>query len=152
MPPDLVLRKVEPGDAHAVQQFVQRLSAWARTERYFTPIRELHARQLERVTRPVDPRDVSLAVLAGGEIVGLAECYGGEFAVVVADRWQGLGLGGVLLRAVLAHAGEKRLPSLHGLVRERNRAMLRLVRGMGFFIAHDEDPGFMRVEHALSHA
>jgi acetyltransferase len=152
MPPDLVLRKMEPGDAHAVQQFVRRLSAGARTERYFAPIRELNVRQLERVTHPVDPRDVSLAVLAGGEIVALGECYGGEFAVVVADAWQRLGLGEVLLRALLAHAAEKRLPSLHGLVRERNRAMLRLVRGMGFGIAYDDDPGFMRVEHALSHA
>ena len=152
MPPDLALRKVEPGDAHAVQQFVQRLSAWTRTERYFTPIRELNARQLERVTRPADPRDVSLAVLAGGEIVALGECYGGEFAVVVTDAWQRLGLGGVLLRALLAHAGDKRLPSLHGLVRERNRAMLKLVRELGFCIARDDDPGYMRVEHALSDA
>ena len=152
MPPDLALRRVERADAPAVQRFVQRLSAQARTERYFAPIRELNARQLERITRPVDPRDVSLAVLAGGEIVALGECYGGEFAVVVADAWQGLGLGAMLLRALLAHAGEKRLPSLHGLVRERNRAMLRLVRGMGFGIVRDEDPGFMRVEHALSHA
>jgi acetyltransferase len=150
MLPDLSVRRLQPADAGRVQEFVRRLSAWTRTERYFAPIRELNARQLERVTRPADSRDLALAAFAGEQLVALAECAGGEFALVVADGWQGLGLGEALLERLLAHAEESGLRSLHGLVRERNRPMLRLAGRLGFRIARDEDPGLMRVERALA--
>jgi acetyltransferase len=152
MPPDLRIRRLKPADAARVQAFVRRLSAHARVERYFAPIRELSPRQLERITRAGDPRDIALAVLAGEDLVALAECAAGEFAVVVADAWQGLGVGEALVLALLAHAGEQGLPVLHGLVRERNRPMLRLARRCGFGIAREQEPGLVRVERALAHA
>jgi acetyltransferase len=149
MPPDLTVRTLGPADAGAVQEFVRRLSAWARTERYFAPIRELNARQLERVTRPGDPRDVALGAFAGADLVALGECASGEFGLVVADGWQGLGVGEALLERLLAHANASRLPALHGVVRERNRPMLRLARRLGFRASPADDPGFMRVEFGL---
>jgi acetyltransferase len=152
MPPDLRLRRLELADADRVQHFVRALSAQTRVQRYFAPIRELSARQLDRVTSPRDPRDVALAAFAGGELIALAECAGGEFAVVVADAWQGLGIGEALMLRLLEHARERRLPALHGLVRGGNRAMLRLAARLGFRSARDADPGFVRVERALSHA
>lgn len=143
------MRRLGPADAGAVQDFVRRLSARTRTERYFAPIRELNLRQLERITRPGGPRDVALGAFAGEQLVALGECAGGEFALVVADGWQGLGLGEALLERLLAHAEHHRLPALHGLVRERNRPMLRLARRLGFRAAPAEDPGFMRIEFGL---
>src|SRR5687768_8484489 len=132
MPPDIRLRPLGPADAARVQDFVRRLSARTRRERYFAPIRELSERQLARVTRASHAGDVALAAFAADDLVGLAECSGGEFAVVVADAWQGLGLGEALMLALVAHAHEERLPSLHGLVRAGNRAMLRLAGRLGF--------------------
>jgi hypothetical protein len=52
----------------------------------------------------------------------------------------------------VAHAEEQGLPALHGLVRARNRAMLRLAGRLGFRIAGRPEPGLMRVERALSRA
>ncbi len=149
MPPDIRVRALKPADAARVQDFVRGLSAHTRRERYFAPIRELSARQLERVTRPGRAADVALAAFAGDELVALAECSNGEFAIVVADAWQGLGLGEGLLVGVLGHAREQRLLSLHGLVRAGNRAMLRLAGRLGFRAARDEDPEFMRVAIGL---
>ncbi len=150
MPPNLAIRRVGEGDAGRVQHFVRRLSAHARTERYFAPIRELSPRQLERVTRAREPYDVALAVTAGDDLVGLAECCGGEVAVVVADAWQGMGIGEALMQALLAHAREKGLPGLEGVVRERNRPMLRLARRLGFGPAGEIEPGLLRLERSLS--
>jgi acetyltransferase len=149
MPPELRVRALQPGDAGRVQDFVRQLSARSRVDRYFAPVRELSARQLERVTRGGHPRDVALAAFVADRLVAIAECAEGEFAVVVADDWQGLGLGEMLMQRLLTHAQERSLPSLYGVVRERNRPMLRLASRLGFRIAHDEDPGFMRVERAL---
>jgi acetyltransferase len=150
MPPDLRLHRLAPADADRVQAFVRRLSAHTRAERYFAPIRELSARQLERVTCNADPRDAALAVLAGDELVAMAECGGGEFAVVVADAWQGLGIGEALMLRLLAHAEDRRLTSLYGLVRERNRPMLRLARRLGFRAAAEVEPGLIRLERRLT--
>lgn len=147
MPPEI--RVLHPGDAAHVQEFVRRLSAHSRRERYFAPIRELTPRQLERVMLLRDPRDLALAAFHGERIVAVAECVAGEFGIVVADEWQGSGLGQELVQRLLSHARDSGLPSLHGLVRAGNRPMLRLARRLGFSAARDEDPALVRVELPL---
>ena len=152
MRPDVLIRTLGPQDAARVQDFVRSLSPRSRRERYFSPIRELTPRQLERTMRGLDPRDVSLAAFEGAALIGLAECARGEIAVVVADAWQGAGLGRELMRRLLEHARRTSLPVLHGLVRNGNRTMLRLAASFGFRAARDADPELVHVELALAHA
>lgn len=149
MPPDVFIRKVTAEDVILVQEFVRRLSPRSRRERYFSAICELTPRQLERTTRASDPRDLSLAAFDGEALVALAECAGGEFAVVVTDAWQGSGLGGALMQRLLEHAQRASLPVLHGLVRKGNRAMLRLAASFGFRPAPHADPELVRLERGL---
>lgn len=146
MPPELRLRRLGPADAGRVQGFVRTLSPQTRRERYFSAINELSPRQIERMTFGGSARDLSLGAFKQEEIVAIAEYADGEFAVVVADAWQGLGIGEALMLRLLEHARERRLPSLHGLVHGGNRAMLRLAGRLGFRSARDADPGFVRVE------
>jgi len=145
MPPELRLRRLGAADAGRVQAFVRTLSPQTRRERYFCAINELSPRQLERMTFGGSARDLSLGAFEEEEIVAIAEYADGEFAVVVADAWQGLGIGEALMLRLLEHARESRLPALHGLVRGGNRAMLRLAGRLGFRSARDADPGFVRV-------
>jgi GNAT superfamily N-acetyltransferase len=152
VPPKLFIRKLAPQDAPLVQAFVRGLSPRSRHERYFSAIRELPPRELERTTRTADPRDASLAAFAGGALVALAECAGGEIALVVADPLQGLGLGRELMQRLLEHARGARLPALHGLVRDGNRAMRRLAASFGFRARPSGDPDLVRMELALAHA
>src|SRR5690242_21854117 len=104
----LELRALQPADAPRAQDFVRNLSARSRLERFFTPLAELSPAQLVRIT---SGQGLSLAALVGNDkIIGLAEYFRVrrdevEFAVVVADDWQGQGLGEQLLRALLDHAG-----------------------------------------------
>jgi GNAT superfamily N-acetyltransferase len=135
-----------------VQAFVRGLSPRSRRERYFSAIRELPQRELERTTHPSSPSDASLAAFDGGDLVALAECAGGEIALVVTDALQGLGLGHELMRRLLDHARRARLPGLHGLVRCGNRAMLHLAVSFGFRPGPSGDPNLLRVELALAHA
>ena len=46
----MLLRALTPGDAGDIQAFVRGLSSRSRYERFFTPIAELSAKQLERIT------------------------------------------------------------------------------------------------------
>jgi acetyltransferase len=149
---DLVFRRLTQQDGALVQAFVRALSPRSRRERYFSVISELPPRELERTTRRSDPRDASLAAFDGDALVALAECAGGEIALVVADPLQGFGLGRELMRRLLDHARRARLPILHGLVRGGNRAMLSLAASFGFRPGPSGDPDLVRMELALAHA
>lgn len=150
MRPELIFRPLAPSDAARVQRFVGELSPRSRRERYFSAIRELTPRQLERTLRTAQGGGVSLAAVQGDALIALAECAEGEFALVVADEWQGLGLGRALMERLIRHARVARLPGLHGVVRAGNRAMLRLASSFGFRAAPDEDPDLLRVELTLA--
>jgi acetyltransferase len=150
MPPELVIRALGPQDAARLQAFVRALSPQTRRERYFSAIQELTPRELERMTRPVAAADMVLAAFDGEGVVGVAECSGGEFALVVADAWQGSGLGRSLMERLLEQARKRKLPALHGIVRKGNRAMLRLARSLGFRAARASDPDLVQMELELA--
>jgi acetyltransferase len=152
MPRNLVFRRLTQQDGARVQAFVRGLSPCSRHERYFSVIAELPPRELERTTRRSDPRDASLAAFDGAALVALAECAGGEIALVVTDALQGSGLGRELMQRLLDHARRARLPALHGLVRYGNRAMLRLAASFGFRAGPSGDPDLVRMELPLAHA
>lgn len=135
-----------------MQAFVRGLSPRSRRERYFSAISELPPQELERTTRRSDPRDASLAAFDGNALVALAECAGGEIALVVADPLQGFGVGRELMQRLLEHARGASLPVLHGLVRGGNRAMLRLAASFGFRPGPSGDPDLVRMELALARA
>ena len=140
MPPEVHIRSLRPADIDLVQAFVRGLSPQSRRDRYFSAIRELGPRQLERMTRATDPRHLNLGALHDGMLVAVAEYAQGEFGVAVADAWRGSGLGRALMQRLLAHAERHGLPAPHGLVRAGNRAMLHLAASLGFRVTRDADP------------
>jgi acetyltransferase len=150
MRPELSIRRLTRQDAALVQAFVRGLSPRSRRERYFSAISELPPQELERTTRPLHPGDASLAAFDGNALVALAECAGGEIALVVADPLQGFGVGRELMQRLLDHARGASLPVLHGLVRAGNRAMLRLAASFGFRARPSDDPDLLCVELALT--
>jgi acetyltransferase len=132
---------------------VRGLSSRSRYERFFTSIAELSPKQLERITAGAG---LSLGAFdAAARLVGLAEYarsseLEAEFAIVVADEWQGQGLGAQLVGALLEHAKRSGIARLAGVTHTRNRAMRILARRLGFGVRPDEDPDLVRMELALA--
>ncbi len=73
-----------------------------------------------------------------------------EFAIVVADAWQGRGIGTRLLRELSDAARERRLARLYGDILGTNRPMIELVRKLGFTLERHEDPTLTRATLALA--
>jgi acetyltransferase len=67
-----------------------------------------------------------------------------EFAIVVADSWQGRGIGGRLLGKLAEVARRRSLKRLYGDILAVNRPMLGLVRKLGFILGRHEDPTLTR--------
>ena len=133
-----MVRAVRPQDADAQQVFVRSLSTNSRVLRFHVGIRELSPDMLRMMT-DVDPhRHVALVVERGDRIVADARYVldngsdtSAEFALAVADEWQGRGLGRHLLALLVAHARARGLVRLHGEILPENRRMIGLAREVG---------------------
>ena len=73
-----------------------------------------------------------------------------EFSLVVADDFNGKGLGSRLMLCIMDVARDKGLTEIEGLVLANNPGMLKLMRSLGFGDKpFPEDPDFKIVTHSL---
>jgi acetyltransferase len=139
---DVTIRPIQPGDAVIEQEFVRALSTRSKIWRFFAPLKELSAVTLKRFTRSDFPHDLALIATISRDGVereiGVARyaptATDGhvEFAVVVADDWQGKGIATQLLRHLFNLADEGGIKSIEGLVMRENVGMLALAKELGF--------------------
>jgi acetyltransferase len=155
----VTLRPVLPQDAELQQRLVQALSPASRTRRFFAPIRELPPEWLRRMTMVDHHAHVALIAetFVGREAVAVGEARYvvgddgvADFALVVADAWQGHGLGRRLLASLLDHARDAGVQRLVGEVLPDNTAMLALARALGLRVrAHPGDARLVQVVATL---
>jgi acetyltransferase len=157
----VMLRAIRPDDARIEQQFVRRLSPRSRQLRFLSGIKELSPALLTKFTHtdyPAEAAFIATIDCNGQEQqIGVARFATGssddssEFAVVVADEWQGRGIATALLRKlfrVAIHAGSH---AIEGLVLQENARMLELARDFGFEIrSYAADPALVVVRKQLS--
>ena len=70
-----------------------------------------------------------------------------EFAITIADAWQGKGLGTRLINALVRDAKARGLKRIEGYVLAANARMLDFCRGLGFAIEASPDDATVRVVH-----
>ncbi|MBF8191943.1 GNAT family N-acetyltransferase [Nonomuraea sp. K274] len=125
------IRPARPDDRERIGRFLSGLSPHTRTLRFFTGAAP--AASLVRTLLAIDERRDALVATAGGEIVGHAMSHRGgcadvEIAVVVADEWQGRGLGPRLVGTLLLRASVHGAKTVGMDVMGENRRVLRLIR------------------------
>jgi acetyltransferase len=160
----VTVRPVLPQDAPLEEAMVRALSPASRYQRFFAPIRELPEGWLKRLTQ-IDYRLQQAFIVetfVGGQALAVAEARyvvddtgeACEFAVVVADDWQHLGLASRLMQALLHSAAEAGLKRMYGDVLATNQAMLSLARHLGFQVMRHPDGGAQvhRVQRGLAGA
>ena len=132
------IRPVKPDDATLVEAFHNRQSRESIYFRYFSPMPKLTSRELDRLTK-VDYLDhLSLVVLLGGEIIGMAgyDRWTGhdeaEVAFITDDAHHGRGLATVLLEWLVVAAREVGFRALTAQVLPTNRSMLAVFHQVGF--------------------
>jgi len=152
----VIVCPVDPRDAPAEQAFIGALSQDSRYRRFHFGLRELPPDMLRAMTEIDQRLHVALVArnaAAPGTLVADAryvrdEDDGGdsaEFAVAIADAWQGAGLGREMLRRLAVHAGRHGVRRIHGDVLWGNEPMLALVRGLGgAFERHPTDATLVR--------
>lgn len=158
------VRPIRADDEPRMAAFHAGLSARSVYQRYFhiasLAQRVEHARLA--LTCRTDPA-VGLALVAehrhddgGSEVVALARLTrtgtdgSAEFALLVVDRWQGLGLGRVMLQQLVRAARALGVRRLYGDMLSDNDAMRAVVRHEGFVIRTvPGDAVVLRAERAV---
>jgi GNAT superfamily N-acetyltransferase len=150
------LRLLEREDRDRLQRLSLRLTPRSVYRRFLGPLPKPCDRTLDRLV-DVDHWDrEALAAVAGDEIVGvvryvrLAGQETAELAVLVADAWQGRGLGRILVRRLARLARLRCIRAFTGTMLADNVPMLELLRSFSPGVrARWEGGGRLEVEVPL---
>jgi RimJ/RimL family protein N-acetyltransferase len=134
----MTIRPIEPSDKSLIAAAFARLSEESRYRRFFTPLRELAARQLAYLTE-VDHHDHEALVAIdarSGSCTGVSRFVRAtdevaEIALVVVDRWQRLGLGTALLERLAERALAEGITRFTAIVLAENRDAIALLQRLG---------------------
>jgi acetyltransferase len=134
------VRPIRPEDAELELAFFARLSERSRYHRFMQHLPELPPRMLARFTQLDYDRELALVALhprrtefiAVGRYAPNADGRTAEFALTVADDWQGKGLGSALLERLCGAARAAGYQALYGYILADNADMLQLAERLGF--------------------
>lgn len=144
----VTVRPMRAGDRELEVAFVQQLSKESRYDRFMTTVVELPEAKLKSLTDVDQIGHVALVATIdrdGREVmIGVVRYAvdqagtGCEFAVAVGDEWQGSGLAGILMQALIDVARRRGLATMDGTVLAINGRMLKFMRQLGF--RQERDP------------
>lgn len=156
----VTLRALRREDHDIEHAFVSGLSADTRHNRLLGGAKRITREYIESLITIDYSRDMAIAavvMLEGHEsLIGVARyvlvapdtC---EFAIVIADTWQGRGIGRRLMEKLAAVARSRGLKTIYGDVLSTNRHMLEMCRALGYSLGRNpDDPTVTRVTLSLA--
>jgi acetyltransferase len=160
----IVIRPIRPEDEPLMVKFHQTLSEQTVYQRYFSVLKLSQRTAHERLTRICFndyDREIALVaeykenpkaepqILGVGRLSKLRGVNEGEFAILVCDAWQGLGLGTELLKRVVKIGREEKLQRIIGHILPENHVMSQACQKVGFKVGHGADAHDLLAEYTL---
>jgi acetyltransferase len=156
---DAIIRAMRPEDEPLIIAMHARHSEHTIRMRYFSLVKTLSRDSLIRLCHLDYDREMALAAVktegAGEIMLGVSRYYlhpetgDAEFAVIVSDAHQKLGLGRHLMQQLITVARERGVKRLVGLILSENTPMLALTQSLGFTPPVAVEAGVVRVEMSL---
>ena len=160
---DVLIRPIRPEDAESEARFVRELSDESKYFRFMNTFQELSQEMLVRLTQIDYHNEMALLALhmidgVEAEQIGVAryainvDKKSCEFALTVADHWQGRGVGQQLMKDLVAVARTRDLETIEGQVLANNKRMLRLMSTLGFEASIDPSDSSVKQVVARLHS
>jgi acetyltransferase len=156
----LHVRPIRHDDGELEEAFVRALSLESRYQRMLSGGTKVTPEWINSMTHIDYQRHMAFAIITASD--GVEQFVGvgryvvdpvrpiADVALVVADAWQGQGLGRRLLKTLLEHARAAGVHEAVGVVLATNKAMLRLARSIGFAVsAEPGDATVIRIRRDL---
>jgi acetyltransferase len=160
----LWLRPVLPEDEPSLQRAFSKLTPEEIYLRFFAPLKALSHAMATRFTQIDYDRQMVLILTEHGP-PGTTEFYGSvnivcdpdmqhaEYAILVQHDMTGMGLGGLLMRRIIAYARRRGIREIFGEVLTQNHSMLSLCQQLGFRLeANPHDQSVVTVRLPLGDA
>jgi acetyltransferase len=144
---DYRIRPIKADDRERDRAFIAGLSTQSRYSRMMGLVREPSAELLDRLVRVDYRREMALVAVVGEDadeaIIAVAR-YGGnpaycEFAVVVADEWQGRGIGTHLSKLLFDYAKANGVRRMFAILLADNSRMLKLADDLRMSVRRSSD-------------
>lgn len=155
------VRPLRPTDLDIESAFVQGLSRESRYNRLLGGAINISRAYIEQLITIDYSRDMALAAVVMTEsaevLIGVARYVKDqgeehnpdrcEFAIVIADAWQGRGIGRLLMGKLISVARSRGIREMFGEILATNHGMLMMVQSLGFRLGRHPDDG--TVVHAI---
>ncbi len=137
----VLLRPIKPEDEGRFNELFKSLSEETMRLRFFEIIKEMSHETLTRYCNLDYDREIAIIAelkQTNRQIVGAVRLIlepdkkSGEFAVLVGDKWQGLGLGSRFMDSLVEIAKDMKLKRIYGYVFASNYKMLDMCSKKGF--------------------
>ncbi|MGH3325764.1 MAG: GNAT family N-acetyltransferase [Streptomyces sp.] len=150
----VTVRRAGSQDAEAAGRLHERCSERTLSQRYHGPVADAD-RYLAHLLSPRHGRTLAVET-ASGKLVALGHLlWDGdetEVALLVEDAWQHRGIGGELLRRLVALALEAGSRSVYAVTRSSNTAMVAAMRGLGLPLSYQVEEGTLVITGELAGA
>ncbi|HEX3035607.1 MAG TPA: GNAT family N-acetyltransferase [Thermodesulfobacteriota bacterium] len=140
----VLLRLLKPEDEAMMAEFLHNLSMRTIYFRFFSILESMSHKEIIRYTQIDYDRDMAIVaveqksgkdrIIGEGRITYSPNLDACEFSIIIADPWQGKGLGKKLLKICIRIAKEKKAKFLRGNIMAGNERMIELCKGLGFSI------------------
>lgn len=139
---EVTLRPIGPEDEPLEFELFDSFSDKTWRQRFFGPRTEITHKEMTRYTNIDYRREMAIVgileedeedkMIGVGRLIIGPDKDTGEYAIVVGDPWQRLGLGEKLTDSLIGVAEDKKLSSIYATILKNNKPMLQLARRMGF--------------------
>jgi acetyltransferase len=139
---EITIRPIRPEDAKIEKSFVEHLSPQTKYFRFLGAVQELTQAMLVRFTQIDYDREMAFIAalkngleekeIAVGRYVTYPDGEACEFAIVVADEWQGKGIGHQIMLDLIRVAASKGLKKMVGDIFSENKGMIAMAQSLGF--------------------
>jgi acetyltransferase len=155
---EVVIRPIRPEDEPKIVEFHGKLSERTVLQRYFQPINFSQRTEHQRLTRIcfIDyNREMSLVAELNGEIIAvgrLSKLHGvpeADLFALVADGFQGNGIGTELYRRLLQVARDSQVSTVHSHMLWENEQMQNICKLLGFAIGERTAEGIIPASLSL---
>ena len=145
------LRPIHPIDGTQAANFQQKLSTKSIYNRFLGYIPRISDKLIDQLTNIDYSKEMAIVaevqhqkekeVIAVGRIAG-DQKIGADIAIIIADSWQGKGLGTILTNYMIDIAEEMKFEKIYGYVFSSNVRMLEILRHKGFVVTKDDQETF----------
>jgi acetyltransferase len=160
----ITIRPIRPEDETLMIRFHETLSEESVYHRYFSQLKLDERIAHERLTRICfndydreialvaeheDPATGRRSILGVGRLIKSRVLNEAEFALLISDQWQRLGLGTELLKRLVQIGRDERLTRLTADILAENHGMQHLSRKVGFKVEHSSNNPDLKAEYVF---